>query len=210
MSKKNVPRKNLCTLSMVSQWEGFTGSQWELGCLLEASSTELWGRPAVSTRYFHTEKQPNDGENYPRRFWGPITERPKRPPVGTLRNIFEKHIVGTKITDSEFHRIVSLHLFEGTWRREGWCLNKLWTKTSSSLFLKFSSLFRADEKTQPGSAQPGPARPPSGVIGSLVRSQGTVASNGGALHFVSRPQETGKQKLLLHAVPPNPQPSPVA
>lgn len=52
--------------------------------------------------------------------------------------------------------------------------------------------------------------PPLGVTGSLVRSQGAVASNGGALHLVSRPQETGKQNLLLHAVLPNPQPSPMA
>lgn len=56
--------------------------------------------------------------------------------------------------------------------------------------------FRPDE-----AARPGP-EPPAGVTGSLVRSQGAVASNGGALHLVSRPQETGKQNLLLHAVLP--------
>lgn len=213
-------RINFCTLSRVSQWE--RGSQdWSgnSGVYLKSfpSCTELWGRPAVSTRCFHTEIQPNDGENYPRWFWGWITERPKRPPVGTLRNIFEKHIVGTKITDIRFHRIVSLHLLSASLKpgdeEDGRIKNvhvsgaKSELSSIFALFLKFLSLFRAlpDEKIQPGSA-----RPPSGVTWSLVRSQGAVASNGGALHFVSRPQETGKQKLLLHAVLPNPQTSPVA
>lgn len=66
-----------------------------------------------------------------------------------------------------------------------------------------SSAFQHGEGAQP-------AGRPVGVTGSLVRSQGAVASNGGALHLVSRPQETGKQNLLLHAVLPNPQPSPMA
>lgn len=42
--------------------------------------------------------------------------------------------------------------------------------------------------------------PPVGVTRSVVRWQGTAASNGGTLHLVSSPQETGKQNLLLHAV----------
>lgn len=54
----------------------------------------------------------------------------------------------------------------------------------------------------PWRGSPARAWPPAGVTGSLVRSQGAVASNGGALHLVSRPQETGKQNLLLHAVLP--------
>ncbi len=56
-------------------------------------------------------------------------------------------------------------------------------------------------------ARLGLAPPPSGVTGSLVRSQGAMASNGGALHLVSRPQEAGKQNLLLHDDLRNPQPS---
>lgn len=37
-----------------------------------------------------------------------------------------------------------------------------------------------------------------------------IAGRRGALHLVSRPQEAGKQNLLLHAVLPNPQPAPMA
>lgn len=46
--------------------------------------------------------------------------------------------------------------------------------------------------------QLGHARPLTGVTGSAVRLQGTEGSKERALHLVSRPQETGKQKLLFH------------
>lgn len=46
--------------------------------------------------------------------------------------------------------------------------------------------------------QLGHARPPTGVTGSDVRLQGAEGPKEHALHLVSRPQETGKQKLLFH------------
>ena len=72
------------------------------------------------------------------------------------------------------------------------CLDCFW-----KLFVRFPGfgLTRRRSPVRPG--------PPSGVTGSLVRSQGAVASSWGALHLVSRPQEAGKQNLLLHAVLPN-------
>ena len=58
------------------------------------TNTELRGRPAVSTHCFHTECQPNDGENYPQWCWGWITEQPKQSQVGNLeKNIFKEHIL---------------------------------------------------------------------------------------------------------------------
>lgn len=75
---------------------------WSVYLKLFPSNTELRGRPAVSAPCFHTECQPNDGENYPRRCWGRITERPKHSHVGTSEECLQKHIVQAALMNYSF------------------------------------------------------------------------------------------------------------
>lgn len=90
-----------CSSLSVAAWQ--CKGEWRIrvgtGVYLKLfpSNTELRGRPAVSTRYFHTECQPNDGENYPRWCWGWITVRPKRSQCWHLEKHLQEHIVLNKI-----------------------------------------------------------------------------------------------------------------